>query len=78
MTSTCKCFSCEFTRAVEASFPNGVDREAGEAILAILAAHAGNLIAQMGPESLVSFSIQLAMARAESDVGPQRPAGSVH
>lgn len=76
MTDNCKCFSCEFSRAIEASFPAGVDRAAAEAILAIIAAHAGNLIAQLGTDALLEFSMRLAVARAT--VEAERPSGSVH
>lgn len=72
----CKCFSCGFTRAVEAAFPDGIDHDGAEAILAIIAAHAGQIIAQLGKESLVEFSMRVAVARAFS--GGDRPSGSVH
>ena len=76
MKADCKCFACGMSRAIEASFPGGVDREAAEAILAIIAAHAGNLIGQLGQEALTDFSIRLAVARAFVADAP--PAGSVH
>lgn len=76
MTKNCKCFSCGFTRAVEAAFPDGVDREAADVILAIIAAHAGQITAQLGAESLLEFSMRVAIARAT--VGGESPSGSVH
>lgn len=76
MTDTCKCFSCEFKRAIEAAFPAGVDRPAAETILAIIAVYAGQITAQLGTESLLEFSMRMAIARAS--VEAERPSGSVH
>jgi len=72
----CTCFSCGFVQAVEAAFPNGIDRGAAEAILAITAVHVGHITAQLGSEALLEFSMRVAIARATLEA--EQSAGTRH